>query len=114
MVTSATEIGTPRATDVSVTDDTLMVDLSDGRALSVPLLWFPRLTHGTDEERDNWELIGAGEGIHWSELDEDISVEGLLAGKRSAESQTSLRHWRNERVHAHESVENSFVERQSD
>ena len=83
----------PAATNVGVTDDTLTVDLSDGRTISVPLAWFPRLVHGTVEERSGWRLIGRGEGIHWPQLDEDISVEGLIAGKPSSESQRSLAKW---------------------
>lgn len=71
----------PLATDVSFSDDTFRVVLEDGRELSVPLVWFPRLLHGTPEQRQQWELIGRGEGIHWPELDEDISVGGLLAGR---------------------------------
>ncbi|NJN98256.1 MAG: DUF2442 domain-containing protein [Anaerolineales bacterium] len=82
-----------KALEVSTTDDTLTVDLTDGRTLLVPLIWYPRLWHGTPEERDNWRLIGAGEGIHWPELDEDIRVEGLILGKRSGESQRSLQRW---------------------
>ena len=78
---------------VAVTPDTLSVELSDGRSLSVPLGWFPRLLHGTPEERARWELIGRGSGIHWPDLDEDISLEGLLAGRSSAESQQSLDRW---------------------
>src|SRR5207237_10455915 len=83
----------PAATNVAVTDDTLTVDLSDGRTISVPLAWYPRLAHGRPDERAKWRLIGRGEGIHWPELDEDISVEGLLAGRRSGESPGSLAHW---------------------
>ena len=71
----------------------MMVTLDDGRILSVPLAWFPRLFHGSEDERTNYELIGDGEGIHWPELDEDISVEGLLAGHRSTESARSLEKW---------------------
>jgi hypothetical protein len=93
MSTSGIEIRTPVAKHVAVTDDALTVDLSDGRTISVPIAWFPRLTHGTPAERSNWSLIGGGEGIHWSDLDEDISVESLLAGRRSGESQNSLRRW---------------------
>ncbi len=93
MNTSAIEIAVPTAEAVMVTDDTLTVELSDGRSLSVPLAWFPRLVHATAAERKNWRLIGRGHGIHWSQLDEDISVEGLLAGKPSGESQTSFRKW---------------------
>lgn len=93
MSTSGIEIRTSTARKVRVSDDALIVDLSDGRTLSVPLSWFPRLTHGTKAERSNWMLIGRGEGIHWSDLDEDISVESLLAGRMSGESQESLRRW---------------------
>jgi hypothetical protein len=71
----------------------MVVRLDDGRSLSVPLAWYPRLLHGTSPQRQNYELIGDGEGIHWPDLDEDISVEGLLAGKRSAESDASLLRW---------------------
>ena len=78
---------------VDSTDDTLLVDLSDGRSISVPLAWYPRLWHGTESERANWRLIGRGEGIHWPELDEDISVEGLILGRPSNESQSSLQGW---------------------
>ncbi len=78
---------------VAVTADALCVELSDGRSLSVPLAWFPRLLHGTPAERGQWELIGRGSGIHWPALDEDISLEGLLAGRSSAESQQSLERW---------------------
>jgi len=74
-------------------NDTLTVELSDGRTLSVPLDWYPRLMHGTPEERQDWELIGEGDGIHWPELDEDLSVEGLLAGRRSMESPQSFQRW---------------------
>lgn len=98
MSTSTTEhtargAARPTATDVSVRDDMLVVELSDGRALAVPLLWYPRLWHGTPAERAQWRLIGRGEGIHWPELDEDVSVDGLLAGRQSAESQRSLQRW---------------------
>jgi hypothetical protein len=81
------------ATNVEVTNDTLTVDLSDGRTISVPLAWYPRLVHGTPEERATWRPIGRGEGIHWPQLDEDISVEGLIAGRPSGESQLSLAGW---------------------
>jgi hypothetical protein len=78
------------AVSVCFSEDSLIVRLDDGRSLSVPLAWYPRLLHGTKAERENYELIGDGEGIHWPRLDEDISVEGLLAGRRSAESASSL------------------------
>lgn len=76
-----------------MTEDTLTVELADGRSISVPLAWYPRLAHATTDERRNWRLIGGGEGVHWPDLDEDISVEGLLAGRPSGESQTSLNRW---------------------
>ena len=80
----------PSAQDVKVTDDTLSVDLGDGRTISVPLAWFPRI-NGTPKEQNNWRLIGRGEGIHWEDLDEDISIEGLLAGHASGERQASFK-----------------------
>ena len=89
----AAKIEIPCAVGVSVTEDTLTVDLSDGRSISVPLGWYPRLEHANAEELQNWKLIGQGEGIHWKDLDEDISVEGLLAGKPSGETQASLKKW---------------------
>ena len=79
--------------DVDVSDDTLSVQLSDGRTIAAPVAWFPRLAHGTRKERGMWRLSGGGRGIHWPELDEDISVAGLLAGLPSGESQTSLKKW---------------------
>src|SRR5512136_308131 len=80
-------------TTVAVTEDSLVVDLADGRTVSVPLAWYPRLWHGEQVERDNWRLIGQGEGIHWPDLDEDISVENILYGRPSGESQRSLKRW---------------------
>jgi len=97
MNTSAVEIKVPKAENVRITKDTLSIDLSDGRTISVPLEWFPRLVHATIEERNNWRLIGKGHGIHWKDIDEDISVEGLLAGKPSRESQTSFKKWLSQR-----------------
>jgi len=93
MTISTIEMEIPDAERVTVTDDTLSIELSDGRALSVPLTWFPRLVHAIPAERTNWRLIGRGEGIHWEDIDEDISVEGLLAGRPSGESQASFRTW---------------------
>lgn len=89
----AVEIEIPFAVNVHSTEDTLTVDLSDGRTISVPLGWYPRLEHASPKERKNWRFVGKGQGIHWADIDEDISVEGLLAGKPSAESQTSLKNW---------------------
>lgn len=93
MTTPMLEIAVPEAQNVAVSPDTLSVDLSDGRTIAVPLAWFPRLLHATPAERDNWRLIGRGHGIHWEEIDEDISVEGLLAGRPSGESQASFKKW---------------------
>ncbi len=93
MNTLAIEIRVPEALSVSLTDDTLSVDLSDGRSISVPIAWFPRLLYSTAQERNNWRLIGKGQGIHWEDIDEDISVEGLLAGRPSGESQESFKTW---------------------
>jgi hypothetical protein len=93
MSTSSIEIEIPLAIGVSLTPDTLSVDLSDGRTISAPLAWFPRLLHATAAERKKWRLIGKGHGIHWAAIDEDISVEGLLAGRPSGESQESLDSW---------------------
>ena len=88
-----TEIRLARVQQAAVTDDTLTVDLDDGRTLCLPLGWYPRLLHATKQERENWRLIADGEGIHWPDLDEDISAENLLAGKPSGESQRSLERW---------------------
>ncbi|MFH1146732.1 MAG: DUF2442 domain-containing protein [Pseudomonadota bacterium] len=93
MNTLEIEIKLAAAHSVTVTEDTLIVDLEDGRTISVPLAWYPRLLHGTREDRNNWRLIGKGEGIHWPDLDEDISVENILFGKSSGESQRSFKRW---------------------
>ena len=98
MSTSAIDVEVPFAEDVTVSDDTLCVDLSDGRSISVPLAWYPRLLRATPAERKRWRLIGRGLGIHWEDLDEDISVEGLLAGKPSGESQASFGKWLAQRL----------------
>jgi hypothetical protein len=85
MSTSATEISA-RAGNVAVTDIELTVSLTDGRTISVPLAWFPRLVDGSPDQRARWELLGDGEGIHWPDLDEDLSVAGLLRGTRAPRS----------------------------
>ena len=90
---SAVEIEIPLARTVRVTSDTLHVDLSDGRTISVPVAWYPRLAHATADERKGWRLIAQGRGIHWEAIDEDVSVEGLLAGRTSGESQSSFKQW---------------------
>ena len=97
MSISPIEIELPKAEDVRVTNDSLIVDLSDGRTISVPLEWFPRFYMRLREERRNWRLIGRGHGIHWEEIDEDISVEGLVAGRPSGESQRSFKKWIDQR-----------------
>ena len=71
----------PLATRISFSEDFFRAARDDGREISVPMAWFPRLLHGTPEQRRNWELIGPGHGIHWPDLDEDISIEGILAGR---------------------------------
>jgi hypothetical protein len=93
MSSSSGEATTARALEVFVTDDTLTVDLVDGRTLSVPIAWYPRLVHATAAERANCRMTGQGRGIHWPDLDEDVSVDGLLAGRASQESQASLQKW---------------------
>src|SRR3989304_3772947 len=93
MSSSAVEIRQARAQAVTVTDEALIVDLADGRTITVPLAWYPRLPKPSPAERGNWRFVGDREGIHWPDLDEDISVEGLLAGKRSGETQSSLKSW---------------------
>jgi hypothetical protein len=90
---TSTEVTTVQAESVAVSEDTLTVELTDGRSISVPISWYPRLVHGTPKERSNWDLLGGGVGIHWPDLDEDISVQGLLAGRRSGETQASLLRW---------------------
>jgi Protein of unknown function (DUF2442) len=93
MTTSPIDIRPPWAQAVRVENDLLVVDLLDGRVLAVPLAWFPRLLAATPTERNNWRLVGRGEGIHWPDIDEDISVTSLLAGYASTETQTSLKQW---------------------
>lgn len=89
----ATEIHEARARHVTVSQEALTVDLVDGRTIIVPLAWYPRLWHGTPEERSNFEIFGDGTYIHWPDLDEDLTVAGLLAGRRSGERSESLKKW---------------------
>lgn len=91
------EMQIPLAQGLRITHDSLTVDLSDGRSISVPVAWYPRLSHATQRERGHWRLIAGGHGIHWTDLDEDISVDGLLAGKPSGESQKSFEKWLRQR-----------------
>jgi hypothetical protein len=89
----STLIAEVRAQNLAITEDSLIVDLSDGRSITVPIAWYPRLQHGTSGERDNWRWIGDREGIHWPDLDEDISIENLVLGQPSGEGQDSFRQW---------------------
>jgi len=98
MTTSASETGAARASGVRIVREELVVDLADGRTLAVPIDWFPRLLQGSSKERSNWRLMGSGVGIHWPDLDEDVSVEGLLAGRRSGESRASFERWLSSRT----------------
>lgn len=93
MANSMVELLLPGANVVSATEDTLTAELTDGRTVSVPLAWYPRLLHATPKERDNWELFADARHIHWPDLDEDISIEGLLAGRSSREGTESFRRW---------------------
>lgn len=93
MSTLVIDVESVRADDIEVKDATLVVHLREGRSISVPLAWYPRLWYGTPEEREQFEIIGDGMFIHWPQLDEDLSVAGILAGRRSAESQQSLKRW---------------------
>jgi Protein of unknown function (DUF2442) len=93
MHTSPDELARPLAAHVDVSADVLTVRLADGRAISAPVSWYPRLASGTPAERARWQLLGSGEGIHWPDLDEDISIEALLGGQPSRESASSLGRW---------------------
>jgi len=93
MNSSTVETPAALAKRVEVSQDTLSVELADGRTIAVPLAWYPRLFHATVEERKSWRLIADGRGIHWPQIDEDISVANLLAGQPSAESQNSFKKW---------------------
>lgn len=94
----STLVAEVRAQNLAITDDSLVVDLNDGRSITVPLAWYPRLQYGTTDERKNWRWIGDREGIHWPDLDEDISVENLILGQPSGESQESFRGWLDRRA----------------
>lgn len=82
---------------VAITDDTLSIDLEDGRSIDVPIGWYPRLAYGTPDERANFQISGAGYGIRWPDLDEDLGVEGILLGKKSSESPASFERWLKQR-----------------
>ena len=93
MSSSANELTRPLAADVEVSEDQLIVHLTDGRSISAPITWYPRLANGTAHEHANWRMIGSGHGVHWPDLGEDINVEALLEGRRSNESSSSLKKW---------------------
>jgi hypothetical protein len=93
MSSSRIDLSVALGKSVQFSKDALIIELTDGRTLSVPLAWYPRLNWGTEKERSNWELIGHGEGIHWPDLDEDLAIEDMLAGRRSGESSASLQRW---------------------
>lgn len=93
MSSAALALTLSRIVRVVISDDTLSLDLEDGRTIAVPIGWYPRLAHGTSAECTNFEISSAGYGVHWPDLDEDIGVEGLLLGKKSGESQASFEQW---------------------
>lgn len=93
MTTPKTELQVAAVEAVLVTHDDLIAKLTDGRTIPVALAWYPRLVNGTPEERNNWRLIGSGEGIHWPDLDKDISADDLIASRSSGESERSLESW---------------------
>lgn len=93
MTISTLRFEVPAAVALNLTEDTLTVELGDGRTVSVPLCWYPRLVHATPEERANWEIHAAGQHVHWPDLDEDLSVEMFLTGRKSGESRDSFRRW---------------------
>ena len=104
MSSSAVDLRGALATNVRIKDEALTVDLADGRVVSVPIAWYPRLLHGSVAERNDWRLIGGGSGIHWQGLDEDVSIANLLAGCPSGESPTYLIAWLEHRAKAQETL----------
>ncbi|MCE2494672.1 MAG: DUF2442 domain-containing protein [Alphaproteobacteria bacterium] len=93
MAISTVSIDVPGAITIDVTGDSLTAELSDGRTISVPLAWYPRLIHATPEERNNWEIHAEGRHLHWPDLDEDLSIEMLVTGQKSGESRRSFNQW---------------------
>ena len=93
MAISTFSIDVPGAITVDVTGESLTAGLSDGRTISVPLAWYPRLIHATPEERNNWEIHAEGRHLHWPDLDEDLSIEMLVIGQKSGESRRSFNRW---------------------
>lgn len=96
-LSTAVDIREARTSSIHVTDSELVVELEDGRTIVVPIGWYPRLANGTPQERNDIKIMGRGIGIHWPQLDEDISVAGLLAGRKAGESAASLNRWRKKR-----------------
>ena len=97
MTTSVSDTRISKAVSLVISDAALALCLADGRTISIPLSWYPRLVHATPAERDDWRLVGDDEGIHWPSVEEDISIESLLAGKRSQERPSSFQRWLSER-----------------
>ena len=97
MSSSTVDAQSATAINIVLDDATVSFELADGRVVSAPLAWYPRLLHGTPAERNDWRLIAGGRGIHWPVLEEDISVDNLLNGQPSGESQTSLKKWLEQR-----------------
>src|SRR5438552_1143843 len=93
-MTTSTLASSPMAVGMQITDEALSVSLSDGRVVSVPISWYPRLSHALPRPRAVWRFVGGGHGIHWPELDEDISVENLLLGQPSGEGARSFSRWK--------------------
>ena len=100
MSISALEIREARAQSIEVQDDSIVAQLVDGRTIIVPLAWYPRLWYGSPDERQHFEILGDGAYVHWPDLDEDLSIEGMVAGHRSGESATSLKRWLSSRERA--------------
>ena len=96
-LSTAVDIREARASSIHVTDSELVVELEDGRTIVAAIGWYPRLANGTPQERNDIKIMGGGIGIHWPQLDEDISVAGLLAGRKAGESAASLNRWRKKR-----------------
>jgi hypothetical protein len=97
MSTLKNKLREARANKIIITEEELIAYLDDGRTIAVPISWYPRLLNGSVEERKNWRFIGEGTGIHWPDLDEDISIEGIIEGVPSQESKSSLSKWLEER-----------------
>jgi hypothetical protein len=97
MSTSVIDVANAGVRTIAVNDESLTAKLADGRTISVPLGWYPRLLRATPDERDHWRLVGDGEGVHWPDLDEDISAENIVLGQPSGESQRSLQRWLRQR-----------------